>query len=164
MNIDTRYQFIAEYVISNQEKHYRLAFRYMRNEQDALEVVQEAIYKAFAHAHSLRDGVNLKSWFFRIIVNTALDTLAKNKRAIPVAEQSLHSLDHGKEDEYVDIDLKQAVDALEEPYHTIIVLRFFEDLSLAEVAAVLHENVNTIKSRLYKALKRLSITTIGQVD
>ncbi|ETJ29097.1 RNA polymerase sigma factor SigV, partial [human gut metagenome] len=53
--------------------------------------------------------------------------------------------------------LQKALDNLPSNYRTIIILRYFEDLKIDEIAEILNENINTIKSRLYKSLKILRI-------
>lgn len=63
----------------------------------------------------------------------------------------------GVTDEYTNMDLKKAIESLPNSYRAIIMLRFFEDMKIDEIANVLEENVNTIKTRLYKALKLLKI-------
>lgn len=61
------------------------------------------------------------------------------------------------EDEQADMDLRDAMDALTAHEKSLIILRFFEDLKIDEVAAVLGENVNTVKTKLYRTLKKLRI-------
>ena len=60
-------------------------------------------------------------------------------------------------DKYSDPDLKQAMDALDPKDKTIVVLRYFEDMKLEQIAEITKENINTVKSRLYRALKKLGI-------
>jgi len=61
----------------------------------------------------------------------------------------------GVYDKYTDIDLRKALEELPVEYKSILLLRFFEDLKIEEVAEILDENVNTVKTRLYTALKKL---------
>ncbi|EPZ58642.1 RNA polymerase sigma factor sigV [[Clostridium] sordellii ATCC 9714] len=60
-------------------------------------------------------------------------------------------------DIYSDIDLEQALDRLPEEYKSIIMLRYFEDMKIEEIANVLQQNINTVKTKLYKGLRRLKI-------
>mgnify|MGYP000148309010 FL=1 len=67
---------------------------------------------------------------------------------------------HGEsaaDDHYEDIDLKRALDSLPDLYRSIVVLRYFEDLTLEEIAGILNENLSTVKTRLYKSLKLLRV-------
>ena len=66
-------------------------------------------------------------------------------------------VEQGKEDVYEDIDLKEALDSLNAEDKAVIQLRFFEDKSLNEIAEILGENLSTVKSRLYRGLRKLKL-------
>lgn len=147
---------LRKYIIDNQEMFYRFAYSYVRNQQDALDVVQESICKAIRYEKDLKDEAAMKTWFCRIILNTAMDLYRKDKKVVYINDQDW--IDFASEPEYQDFDLQKALDELPEKYKTVIVLRFFEDMKIEEVAKVLDENVNSVKTRLYAALKKLRIT------
>ncbi|CDG36113.1 ECF subfamily RNA polymerase sigma-24 factor [Acetivibrio thermocellus BC1] len=144
---------IAEYAVKHKENFYRLAYSYVKNADDALDIVQESVYKAISSMDSLKNPDYLKTWFYRIVVNTSLDFLRRQKRNVAVGEEILGSFDFGAVDSYGDFDLQRALDNLPEKYRTIVVLRYFEDLKIDEIAEILNENVNTVKTRLYKSLE-----------
>lgn len=150
-------QEIEEYILINKEMHYRLAYSYVKNADDALDILQESIYKAFSSIESLKDSSYIKTWFYKIIVNTSLDFLRKRKRLIVVDEEFLATYDSGAFDNYEDVDLKKAMEDLPDYQRSIIILRYFEDLKIKEIAEILDENINTIKANLYKALEKLRI-------
>ncbi|KQX69097.1 hypothetical protein ASD40_00945 [Paenibacillus sp. Root444D2] len=147
-------------ITEHKENVYRLAYSYVKNSEDALDVVQDAIHKAFASAGSLKDTASIKSWFYRIVVNTSLDFLRKHKKIQVVDEITMESYAQGSEDTYTNIDLERALDDLPTIYRSVIVLRFFEDMKIDEIAEVLQENSSTIKTRLYQALRLLRIKMI----
>jgi RNA polymerase sigma-70 factor (ECF subfamily) len=148
---------IAEYAVKHKENFYRLAYSYVKNADDALDIVQESVYKAISSMDSLKNPDYLKTWFYRIVVNTSLDFLRRQKRNVAVGEEILGSFDFGAVDSYGDFDLQRALDNLPEKYRTIVVLRYFEDLKIDEIAEILNENVNTVKTRLYKSLEILRV-------
>ncbi|MDD2493729.1 MAG: sigma-70 family RNA polymerase sigma factor [Tissierellia bacterium] len=148
---------IAEYVIEEKENHYRLAYSYVRNVDDALDIVQESIYKAFSSIDSLKEPKYMKTWYYRIIVNNAIDFLRKRKRLILVDDEVLASYNPAMDDSYQNFDLQKALNDLPEKYRSIIILRYFEDLKIEEVAEILGRNVNTVKTQLYTALEKLRI-------
>ncbi len=148
---------IAEHAIKYKENHYRLAYSYVRNVDDALDIVQESIYKAISSMDSLRNPEYIKTWFYRIIVNTSLDLLRKRKKLDIADEEALTNLDPGKTDNYEDFDLRKALENLPDKYRTVVILRYFEDLRIEEIAEVLNENTNTVKTRLYRSLEKLRI-------
>ncbi|WP_099159552.1 RNA polymerase sigma factor [Virgibacillus ndiopensis] len=148
---------VIAFIIENQENFYRLAFSYVKNAADALDIVQESIEKAILKKDLLRDNQSVKSWFYRIVVNSSLDFLRKNKRMSLVDEDTLEYYRSGQNDSYQDIDLRRSLEQLPIKFKSVIILRFFEDLKIDEIAEVLNENKNTIKTRLYKALELLRV-------
>lgn len=144
-------QFIQRY----QNDFYRLANSYCKNEQDALDIVQDSIQKAMQSYDQLEEKEKLKSWFYKIVVHTSLDFLRKHKRVHVMEDEKLMSVYDHYEDHYENIDLEKALDDLPTQYRQIIILRYFEDLKIDDIAFILEENANTIKTRLYKGLKLL---------
>lgn len=147
-----REETLAAFLIENKERLYRLAFSYVKNRDDALDVVQHSIYKALSARGTLHKAQSLRSWVYRIVVTTALDVLRQKQRFKPVGEEILQLHQLVGEDRLADFDLERILDAMDPKYKTVIVLRYFEGLKIEEIAEVLQENVNTVKTRLYKAL------------
>lgn len=148
---------LEEYVVGNKEKLYRVAYSYVKNADDALDIVQESIFKALVSLNTLKNPEYMKTWFYRILINCSLDFIRKQKKIIPLDDEVLYSYINEFNDTYTDIDLHRALDELPEDYRSIIILRFFEDLKLEEIAEILNINTNTVKTRLYKSLDKLRI-------
>lgn len=146
-----------KFVTENHTNLYRFSYSYMKNQQDALDVVQESIRKGLSSLHTLEDESVMKSWMYRIVINTSIDGIRKRKKVIMMETDDIEYHLAGVTDEYTNMDLKKAIESLPNSYRAIIMLRFFEDMKIDEIANVLEENVNTIKTRLYKALKLLKI-------
>lgn len=153
-------QLLVDYILANKEQYYRLAYSYVRNKDDALDIVHESIYKAMLAFKKPQNPESIKPWFYRIVVNTALDFLRKHKSIELVGEETLESY-NPFEDNYQDLDLQKALEILPLNYRSIIVLRYFEDLKIEDIAVVLDLNVNTVKTRLYSALKKLRLQLEG---
>ncbi|MDV6379113.1 sigma-70 family RNA polymerase sigma factor [Sporosarcina sp. GW1-11] len=152
-----KFKLIETFIIENQESHYRLAYSYVRNKENALDIVQEAIIKALQSIDRLDEIKYLKTWFYRILVNTSIDFIRKHRRVLVMDDEILGGYLPQTEDEQIDMDLLDALDALSAYEKSLIILRFFEDLKIEEVATVLGENVNTIKTKLYRTLRKLRI-------
>jgi len=144
---------VEEQIMESYEKMYRLAFTYVKNEEDALDVVQESVYKAIKNASKIKQEQYIKTWLWRIVINTALDFIRSNRKEVPIEE----ILTPSYEDEYTDFDTQKLLNILDEKEKAVIVLRFFEDQKLIDIAGILDENVNTIKTILYRSLKKLKI-------
>ena len=137
----------------NYERYYRLAYSYMRNEDDALDVVQESAYRAIRDCRKVRNKDYLSTWIYRIVVNTALDLLRKKKKETLTEELPEIPV----EDQYQETELRTILNQLDHKSKTIILLRYFEDLKLEDIADILGENLNTVKARLYRSLKKLRL-------
>ena len=147
------YDLTVAYILENQEKCYRLAYSYVHNEADALDVVQESACKAIIQCKKLKDTTKLLPWLCRIVVNTSLDLLRNQIKEQPAEELP----EAAAEDKYEELDLKKALNRLEPENRTVIILRYFEDMKIEDIALVVDENVNTVKTRLYRSLKKLRI-------
>jgi RNA polymerase sigma-70 factor (ECF subfamily) len=146
----------AQEVTEQKEKYYRLAYSYTKNSEDALDVVQDSIYKALSSLDTLKDSSALRTWFCRIIVTTSLDFLRRN-RIFRLANEELTEDQIIEKNLYPDVDLQKAMAELPLMYQSIVILRYFEDLKIDEVASVLNINSNTVKTRLYAALRILRL-------
>lgn len=153
----TRHDVITNFIIEYRESSYRLAYSYVKDKDEALDIVQDAICKALSNENSLKDLSSVKPWFFRIVVNTSIDFLRKNKRTLYVEDETLEAIGGSEEDAYEDMDLKEAIDHLPTRDKTLIQLRFYEGMKIEEIAIAMNENINTIKTRLYASLKKLRI-------
>lgn len=150
-------QKAEELLIQNYQRYYRLAYTYVRSEQDALDVVQESAYKAIKGSRNVKQEEYLDTWITRIVINTATDLLRKRSATVLADPQTEEWLEP-REDTYHDLDLQEALEALDANERTTVILRFFEDRKLEEIAQITEVGVNTVKSRLYRALKKLKIT------
>lgn len=150
-----KFQLVENYIIENQHAHYRLAFSYVKSKETALDIIQESIMKSLRSIDSLDHIHYLKTWFYRILINTSIDYIHKNKRITLVEDDVLDFHLPIQEDEIRDIDLYEAIDHLSAQHKTIIILRFFEDMKIEDIATMLGENTNTVKTRLYAALRKL---------
>lgn len=135
------------------EKYYRLAYSYLQNEEDALDAVQESAYRAIRDCGKIKNKDYLSTWIYRIVINVSLDMLRKNKKVTPVEELPEIAV----EDSYGESSLTEVLETLDDKSRTVILLRYFEDLKLEDIAIIVGENLNTVKARLYRALKKLRL-------
>lgn len=135
------------------DRLYRLAYSYVRNEQDALDIVQDTAYKALKSRSAIKDETYIETWLYRIAVNTSLDFLRKRRRETV----GLPEKEEGREDDHGGFYVLDLLDKLDEKSRAVVILRFFEDKTLAQIAEILDEKLSTIKTRLYKALRILKM-------
>ena len=146
-------QKVEDQILDNYEAMYRLAYSYVRNEEDALDIVQESVYKAIKNAGKVQQEAYIRTWLWRIVMNTAVDLIRSRKNETGLEEAG----ETGKEDTYQDFDTLEALKILEPREKAVIVLRFFEDQKLEDIARTPQENTNTVKTILYRSLKKLRV-------
>ncbi|MGN0672070.1 MAG: RNA polymerase sigma factor [Anaerovoracaceae bacterium] len=150
---DKKEQKIEQLLLENYNSYYRLAYSYVHNESDACDIVQNGAYRAILHSDTLRQEKYAATWLYRIMLNEIFRFVKKEQ---PLSLDEVEA-EQGKEDLYENIDLQRALDMLPKEDKAVIELKYFEDMKLTEIAEVLNENVNTIKSRLYRGLKKLRV-------
>lgn len=144
-------RMVEQALLEDYTKLYRLAYQYVRNENDALDIVQESAYKAVKNCKRLQNPQYIKTWLYRIVINESLSFLRKKKPEVIQFSEAECEI----EDRYADLDLHRALMQLPDDDKTIVMLRFFEGLSFQQIADILDENINTVKSRLYRSLQKL---------
>ncbi len=149
---ETKEQKVERILLENYNRYYRLAYSYVNNDADAGDIVQNGAYKAIKNSASLKKEEYASTWLYRIMLNEIYRFL-REKPMVSLEETE----ERGREDSYENIDLKRALDAMPQADRTVIVLKYFEELTLAQIAEVTDENINTIKSRLYRGLKKLRL-------
>ena len=149
-------EILIEYIKENQNKLYKIAYTYTKNQDLSLDIVQEAVTKALENIHKLKQEEFVKTWFYRILINEALQTVKKNKKIIEYELVENETSTQNNEDNIVEnIDIYNRIEKLNDKLKTVIILRFFENLKIEEIAVITKTNTNTVKSRLYKGLNEI---------
>lgn len=152
------YTALIELIEKKQESIYRLAYSYVKSQDTALDMVQESIYKAIKAYDKIQEVSGVKPWFYKILVNTCMDELRRAKRIITTAPEEIpEEVEDNLSTKADYMVLHKALEQLDPETKTVIVLRYFEDMKLTEIARVLEENINSVKSRLYRGLRSLKI-------
>lgn len=144
----------GELIRQHQEYLYKMAYLYMENKQDALDVVGTTILKGWQHIRSLKNPQWFRTWITRILIHTAQDM---NKKIV-----YFNSIDEVEiPDRYNGIsleetwDLRNAVDLLPEKYRNVIILKYFCELSVQEIAYTLDIPEGSVKAYLSRARNEL---------
>lgn len=145
---------LQAYVEEHQAGLYRLAYSYLKNRDDALDAVQESIARAIDRLPSLRSGDRLHIWMTRIVVNECLTRLRRRKPVVPLEDWDGAEEEHDRDELW---DLRKSIDALDPKLRTVVILRFFEDRKLEEIAQITRTPLSTVKTRLYRALAQLRL-------
>lgn len=129
-------------------KLYKTALTYLGNEVYALDVVDEAVYKALLGYKRLRQPEYFDTWITRILINECYNELKRQSRYSTIAKTEKESVT-----EYDSLPLKEAIRQLPKELKDVVVLRFFSGYSVAETANALEIPVGTVSTRQRRALK-----------
>lgn len=151
---DDKQEIVEEALLANYDAYYRLAYSYVKNPEDAGDIVQEGAYQAIKKCESLEQPAYVKTWLYRLMLNEIFSFCRKNHKTVSTEDVVAEPW---TEDHYQDPDLWQALDALEDKDRTVILLRYFEEYKISEIAEIMDEKVSTIKSRLYRGIKKMRI-------
>jgi RNA polymerase sigma-70 factor (ECF subfamily) len=159
-----------ELVDRYEDKIFRLAFRFVRNETEAKEIVQDTFLLVWRKLDTFKGDSQFGSWLYRVATNTALMRLRAQRRHPEVSTEELpvdYLDNYGQvpaagenwakrpDDELQSDELRRriqkAVDELPEIYRTVFIIRDVEGLSTEETAEVLEISIPTVKTRLHRA-------------
>jgi RNA polymerase sigma-70 factor (ECF subfamily) len=130
---------------------YSAAMAILRNEQDALDAMQDAALKAWRKLPSLKEGEYFQTWITRITIRCATDIARKRKPEPLVLTDVPAPREHTSER----MDIERAMDALDEKTRLCATLYYLEDMPVEHVARMVGVRVGTVKSRLYRARAKL---------
>lgn len=153
-------ELIENIILEKYNQYYRLAFSYTHNEADACDIVQSGAYKALRSSGTLKNPEYAETWVYRIMLNECFGYLRQPKVLSYEAVREENGMEAGAEDRYCDVDLQRALDTLPDSDRAVIILKYFEDKKLEEIAEILDENLSTVKSRLYRSMKKLKSSLV----
>ncbi len=153
--LEKQKKLIEQIIMKNYNQYYRMAYSYVHNESDAYDIVQNGACKAIQSSDSLKNNDYAETWIYRIMINECFKLL-KQSKVIPYenVDENISEKPYTN-DEDIKIDLHNALNQLSDKDKAVIILKYFEDKKLDEIALILDENVNTIKSRLYRSMNKL---------
>lgn len=166
-NLDAFGELVRRY----ERRVYRTARHIVQNDEDAEDVLQEAVLKAFEHLDSFQEQSKFYTWLVRIAVNESLMKLRKRKsdRSVSLDEsietdeepivREIAVWDDNPEQRYSQSEMREildeAIDSLKPIFRTVFVLRDVEELSTEETAEALGLSIAAVKSRLLRARLQL---------
>lgn len=129
---------------------------YILSQDAEAQIVQNGAYQAIWHGASIKNPDYAKTWVYRIMLNECFRCLGQPKNLSYEAVREEYGMEMGyTEDAYGNIDLQRALEKLSPEDKAVIILRYFEDKKLEEIADILAENISAVKCRLYRSLKKL---------
>lgn len=150
-----------------QDRIHHFAYRYFANNDDAAEITQKTFIKAYQKLNTLEDAGKFGSWLYRIANNLCLDELKRVGRKRSTSLEALKTAPQSETERAADsalmrneaiVLLHKALLQLPNEQRMVVIMKEYEGLTFREIAEILDESENTIKSRLYYGLRALRKT------
>jgi RNA polymerase sigma-70 factor (ECF subfamily) len=160
-----------ELVARHRDKIFARAFSMMRNEQDAIDLSQEAWVKAWQRLKQFQRESSFSTWMTRIVINLCLDQLRRHKRQRAESIEAMDEESGGVErqmpvvtvnptERLERVELRARIDRalnqLSESHRTVLVLHEFEQMEYKEIARTMECSIGTVMSRLFYARRKLA--------
>ena len=165
-----------ELIARHRDKIYARAFSMMRNEDEVLDLSQEAWVKAWQRLKQFQGDSSFATWMTRITINLCLDQIRKNKRhraeSIEVLDEESGGVERqmpvvtvnpteGLERTEVRKRIDEALGKLSAEHRTVLILHEFEDLEYKEIAKRMECSIGTVMSRLFYARRKMAALLAG---
>ncbi len=165
-----------ELVARHRDKVYARAFSMMRNEEDAIDISQEAWVKGWQRLKQFQGDSSFLTWMTRIVINLCLDTLRRQKRQRAESIEGMEAETGGVERQMPVVtanptaglersELRQRIDRalnqLSYEHRTVLILHEFEELEYKEIAKRMQCSIGTIMSRLFYARRKMAALMAG---
>jgi len=148
-----RERYLEEYLNRNKEKLFKIAYVYLKNKEDAMDVIHESILKSYKNIDSIRDLKSIDKWFIRILVNTSIDYIRNNSKVIVMEDKDIELLiNKSKEDED---GFNLLIESLNDELRLIIILKYFHGYKIREISEILNLKESQVKNKIHKALNLL---------
>ncbi|MFV0518349.1 MAG: RNA polymerase sigma factor [Aminipila sp.] len=156
-------------ILSCKGKAYNIALRYVKNENDALDILQESFIKIFRHLPKFNEQSKFDTWVYRIVVNTCNDFLRKNKARF----NEISSISNDEETTEIEIQdtspipeevvlnkehssyILECLEKIPIEHKEMIILRDIKGFSYDEISEIVECSIGTVKSRISRARSRL---------
>ena len=141
---------------------YKMAWLYVRNEDLALDIVQDSILKGFRSIRSLREARYFKTWMTRILINTAGDVLRKNTGIYSL--ETVGDVPGGGTEKIEErMDVYEAIGRLEKHYRSVIILKYFDDMKYEDMSEIFGTSVGALKASYHHAVKNFEDMKLAEI-
>lgn len=138
-----------------EEELYRIAYLYVKNKEDALDIIQETAYRSFKNFNSIKNVEYFKTWLTKITINCSIDYIRKSKKVVQLIPEYEENVEYYDEDVDIKLTLDQLMDTLDENEKSVIILKYYYEYTFKEISEILEIPLGTGKSILYRALSKL---------
>lgn len=140
-------------------KAYNMAFGYVRNKEDALDIVSEAVCRAFVGVKKINKPEFFETWFIRIVINASNDFIRKQKVQAVLKNCIITNRSETYREDI--LDLRHEIMKIDKKSRNILILRYYQDMTVKEISKIMGYPEGTIKSNLNRSKKKLQLALEG---
>ena len=154
---------LLKLIMSEKDNYYKLAYVYMKNEHDALDILQEMIVVLYKEIPKLKKLDSFYSWSKTILVNLCKKELSKRKKYEEVNLENMTAENAFNESENK-IYLKSLIENLNDNQKEVIRLRYYLDYTYEEISEIMEIPLGTVKSRINKGINKIRKIICGDIN
>lgn len=140
---------------ANRFKMYKTAIAILKDEDDANDAIQDTLYSAYKNYTNLKEKQFFTTWIIRILINKCYDIINKNKK-IAYIDDSITENTVGEQDSYeVENSLEWVFKQIDKDLKEVVVLYYYDELSINDISQMLQIPQGTVKSRLSRAREQI---------
>ena len=137
-------------------KLYKTAMSILKNDDDACDAIQETLISAYKNLNSLKNNNYFSTWIIRILINKCYDIIKKNKKVVSINEKLSKQVDTYYEIYSEQSELEAILNLIEEDLRMVVVLYYYDELSIKEISEMINIPEGTVKSRLSRARDKIA--------
>ena len=148
-------EFFIQKINENRLKMYKTAIAILKDEDDANDAIQEALYSAYKNYYSLREKSYFTTWIIKILINKCYNIINKNKKIAYIDDTIIQNTASSEDNYEIENSLEWVLNQIDKDLREIVVLYYYDDFSVADIANVLEIPQGTVKSRLSRAREQI---------
>lgn len=144
----------SELIHENKLSMYKVAKAMLGRECDVEDAIQNTIINSYKNIKNLKKEKFFKTWLIRILINEC-NKIIKNNKKFNLLDYNQGVREEGYLDSYIDLDIHNAINDLDEELKETVILFYFDDFSIKDIARIMNVKVGTVKTRLLRARNKL---------
>lgn len=148
-------EFFIQKINENRLKMYKTAIAILKDEDDANDAIQETLYSAYKNYYSLREKAYFTTWVIKILINKCFNILNKNNKIAYIDDTVIQNTASSEDNYEIEKSLEWVLNHIDKNLKEVVVLYYYDDFSVIDIANILKIPQGTVKSRLSRAREQI---------
>ena len=134
---------------------FKVAYSYTKSIADSEDIVQEVFMKLYRARKVFENDEHIKNWLIRVTINQSINEIKRGKKELLVGDEYINNLPDTSDADRKNEEIRECVMSLKDNYKNVIILFYYDEYSINEIANILKINNNNVKVILNRARKKL---------